>query len=449
MNKIRCAILGCGNVGSALVSQLVASHDDIVKRTGVDIEIAGIAVRNVAKHENADVDKAFFTNDPFALVNDSSVDIVVELIGGMDPASQLIDRAIETGKSVVSANKELLAKRGSDLVSAAASAGVDLFYEAAVAGAIPIVRLLAESLAAERLYRVSGIVNGTTNFVLSSMSEEGIDYHEALGEAQRLGLAESDPSADVDGHDAAAKAAILASIAYRCDVRLDDVVREGITKVRAEDVQYARQLGYVIKLLAVTELNQRGQLDTSGNKTPQTPQVSVRVYPAMVPISHPLASVRGAHNAVFIEGERCGEIMLYGQGAGGVPTASAVMGDLVDAATKRLAGHHPYASMIPARESVPRAQVSPSSDLRCAWYINMDVRDQPGVLAAVAKVFGDNEVSIRSMEQVGMGSEARLVFVTHAAREGGIDKTLEDLNGLGAVENIGGILRVFGDSRVR
>ncbi len=443
MGKIRCAILGCGNVGSALVSQLAEGHDDIVKRTGVDIEIAGIAVKDVAKHRNTDVDRTLFTDDPFALVDDNSVDIVVELIGGMDPASRLIDMAIGKGKSVVSANKELLARRGSDLLSAAASAGVDLFYEAAVGGAIPVVRLLSESLAAERLYRVSGIVNGTTNFVLSSMSEEGIDYNEALEEAQRLGLAESDPSADVDGYDAAAKAAILAGISYRCDVRLDDVAHEGITKVRAEDVQYARQLGYVIKLLAVTELSRQG--DT-------VPQVSVRVYPAMVPVSHPLASVRGAYNAVFIEGERCGEIMLYGQGAGGAPTASAVMGDLVDAAIKRLAGHRPYASMIPARESVlraPRARVSPPSDLRCAWYINMDVRDKPGVLAAVAKVFGDNEVSIRSMEQVGMGGEARLVFVTHEAREGDIDQTLEELNGLGAVENIGGILRVFGDNRVR
>ncbi len=473
MNKIRCAILGCGNVGSALVSQLIVGHDDIVKRTGVDIEIAGIAVRDVAKHRDAKhgyIDGSLFTDDPFALVNDSSVDIVVELIGGTDPASQLIDRAIETGKSVVSANKELLARRGSDLVSAAASAGVELLYEAAVAGAIPVVRLLAESLAAEQLYRVSGIVNGTTNFVLSAMSEEGVDYHEALEEAQRLGLAESNPSADVDGYDAAAKAAILAGIAYRCDVRLDDVAREGITRVRAEDVQYARQLGYIIKLLAVTELNQKSRPNVSENQASQAPtapqvsqaptvpqapaastvpQVSVRVYPAMVPVSHPLASVRGAHNAVFIEGERCGEIMLYGQGAGGVPTASAVMGDLVDAAAKRLAGHQPYASMVPAREPVPRAYVIPPSELRCAWYINMDVRDQPGVLAAVAHVFGDNGVSIRSMEQVGMGSEARLIFVTHEAREGDIDKTLEELHGLGAVENIGGILRVFGESKTR
>ena len=437
------------------MSQLIIGHDDIVERTGVDIEIAGIAVRDVAKHRDAKhayIDGSLFTDDPFALVNDSSVDIVVELIGGTDPASQLIDRAIETGKSVVSANKELLARRGSDLVSAAASAGVELLYEAAVAGAIPVVRLLAESLAAEQLYRVSGIVNGTTNFVLSAMSEEGVDYHEALEEAQRLGLAESDPSADVDGYDAAAKAAILASIAYRCDVRLDDVAREGITRVRAEDVQYARQLGYIIKLLAVTELNQKSRSHASGSQVsqvPSVPQVSVRVYPAMVPISHPLASVRGAHNAVFIEGERCGEIMLYGQGAGGVPTASAVMGDLVDAAVKRLAGHQPYVSMVPARELVPRAYVIPPSELRCAWYINMDVRDQPGVLAAVAHVFGDNGVSIRSMEQVGLGSEARLIFVTHEAREGDIDKTLEELHGLGAVENIGGILRVFGEGQTR
>ncbi|MCL4434146.1 MAG: homoserine dehydrogenase [Actinobacteria bacterium] len=505
---VRCAVLGCGNVGSALISLLVNGRDEIRKRSGIDLEIAGVAVRDTAKERPLLPDalsRELFTDDPFALVDDSSVDVVVELIGGISPAGQVIDRAIASGKSVVSANKELLATRGADLVAAAASAGVDLLYEAAVAGAIPIVRLLSESLAVEQVYRVAGIMNGTTNYVLTSMSEDGIGYEEALSRAQSLGLAESDPAADVDGHDAAAKVAILSSIAYGCDVRLDDISREGITGVRAVDVEYARQMGYVIKLLAIAESvagsgaapiaapiatrparsvaapsvanadviaggntwdvtvagnaimdtgaavasaggAARGQVlgNQLGNQFANIPEISVRVYPAMVPVSHPLASVRGSYNAVYVEGMSCGQIMLYGQGAGGVPTASAVLGDLVDAATRRLAGHRPYGSSIPVRKAAPRARISPPDRLRCAWYLNMDVTDRPGVLASVARVFGDNDISIRSMEQVGMGDEARLVFVTHEALEGNVQRTLTELRQLDAVEDIGGILRVFG-----
>jgi homoserine dehydrogenase len=495
-------------VGSALISLLVNGRDEIRKRSGIDLEIAGVAVRDTAKERPLLPDalsRELFTDDPFALVDDSSVDVVVELIGGISPAGQVIDRAIASGKSVVSANKELLATRGADLVATAASAGVDLLYEAAVAGAIPIVRLLSESLAVEQVYRVAGIMNGTTNYVLTSMSEDGIGYEEALSRAQSLGLAESDPTADVDGHDAAAKVAILSSIAYSCDVRLDDIAREGITGVRAVDVEYARQLGYVIKLLAIAESvaepgaapgaaqparsvavpsvansgaiaggntrditvagnaimstggavvstggavdgqvsgNQSG--DQLGDQLVNMPEISVRVYPAMVPVSHPLASVRGAYNAVYVEGMSCGQIMLYGQGAGGVPTASAVLGDLVDAATRRLAGHRPYGSSIPVRRVAPRARISPPDRLRCAWYLNMDVTDRPGVLASVAQVFGDNDISIRSMEQVGMGDEARLVFVTHEALEGNVQRTLTELRQLDVVEDVGGILRVFG-----
>ena len=434
---MRVAVLGCGNVGSALVGLLLAEAPAIAARSGVRLALAGVAVGNPAK-DRPGVPPELLTGDAKQLVEDPQVDVVVELIGGLEPARSLLEAALAAGKPVVTANKELLASEGPELAAAAASAGVDLLYEAAVAGAIPIIRPLRESLAGERILRVIGIVNGTTNFILTRMAEGGLGYGEALTEAQRLGYAERDPTADVDGHDAAAKAAILASLAFRCDVRADAVPRQGISAIDPVDIAFARQLGYVVKLLAVAE---RVEMAPDGRRPGdmEVPEISVRVHPAMLPSTHPLASVRGAFNAVFVEGDAAGELMLYGRGAGGLPTASAVLGDVIDAA------HHLRSGA--AARAVPRvaARLHPAADLRCAWYLNIDVVDRPGVLAAVATVFGVHGVSIRSMEQVGMGDEARLVFLTHVARQGDLMATLADLRDLDVVDHVGGVLRVLGD----
>ncbi|HXX90117.1 MAG TPA: homoserine dehydrogenase [Acidimicrobiales bacterium] len=429
-DPVGVAVLGAGTVGGALVAMLLGDAPGIEQRSGVRIELMGVAVADPARPREG-IPPALLTGDAKALVDDPRVQVVVELIGGVDPARGLVESALGAGKPVVTANKELLATYGAELARAAAGAGVDLLYEAAVAGAIPIIRPLRESLAGERVRRVMGIVNGTTNYILTTMTESGSSYAEALAEAQRLGYAERDPSADVEGHDAAAKAAIVASLAFRRDVVADDVRREGIARVQPVDIAFAGRLGYVVKLLAVAE------------RFEDNDEISVRVHPAMLPTTHPLASVRGAYNAVFVEGEACGELMLYGRGAGGLPTASAVLGDLIDAA------HHLRSGA--AARLVPRGRacIRPTDDLRCAWYLNIDVVDRPGVLAAVAHVFGDHGVSIRSMEQVGLGDEARLIFLTHVARDGDVTETIEGLRALDVVEHVGGVLRVLGDEEVR
>ena len=445
---MRVAVLGCGNVGGALVAILLADAAAIAARSGVRLELVGVAVGDPSRGRPG-VPESLITGDAKGLVSDPGVDVVVELIGGVDPARELVEEALAAGKSVVTANKELIAAHGSALAETAAAAGLDLLYEAAVAGAIPLIRPLRESLAGERIRRVMGIVNGTTNYILTMMSEDGVSYAHALAEAQRLGYAERDPSADVDGHDAASKAAILASLAFRCDVVADDVPREGIATVDPVDISFADRLGYVVKLLAVIERT-GGSEGFAGNAAEPDGagddgagddgvlEISVRVHPAMLLRTHPLAAVRGAFNAVFIEGDNAGELMLYGQGAGGKPTASAVLGDLIDAA------HH-LRSGAPGR-FVPRVRprFRPTDDLRCAWYVNIDVADRPGVLAAVAQLFGDNGVSIRSMEQVGLGDEARLIFLTHVAREGDVQRTLAGLRRLDVVDRVGGVLRVIG-----
>ncbi|MGH9091193.1 MAG: homoserine dehydrogenase, partial [Acidimicrobiales bacterium] len=325
---VRVAVLGCGNVGGALAELLLTQAPAIARRSGIHFELVGVAVLDLARPRPAPVPAGLLTDDPKELVERPGVDVVVELIGGVDPARTLVEAALRAGRPVVTANKALLAEAGAELAGLAAAHGVDLLYEASVAGAIPVIRPLRESLAGERVVRVMGIVNGTTNFILTRMGEDGMDYADALAEAQRLGLAERDPTADVEGHDAAAKAAILAGLAFGSDLVGSDVHREGISGVRAVDVAFADRLGYVVKLLAVAELVDGG------------PDVSVRVHPAMVPRSHPLASVRGAFNAVFVEGEGAGELMLYGRGAGGPPTASAVLGDLIDAARNLRSGAH-------------------------------------------------------------------------------------------------------------
>jgi len=423
---VRVAILGCGNVGAALVGIVQDRAEALAVQSGARLTIAGIAVHDLGAPRPDHVPRSLLTTDASGLVADPAVDVVVELIGGLDPAGTLVRTALDAGRPVVTANKALLASpAGVELRALARERGVDLLYEAAVAGAIPLVRALRESLTGERIHRVMGIVNGTTNFILTRMGEQGADYAAALAEAQDLGLAERDPTADVEGFDAAAKAAILAGVAFGYNVSDDAVFREGITAITASDVEFARRAGYVIKLLAIVE--------RSGGDG-----LSVRVHPALVPGTHPLAGVRDAFNAVFIEGEAAGELMLYGQGAGGLPTASAVVGDLIDATRNLLAG-----TTAPTPDRGP-AHLVPEVELESEFYVSLDVTDRPGVLGAVTTAFGDNGVSIRSVEQEGDSGEARLVFVTHRAREGDLRATLATLGGLDVVERIGGVLRIVG-----
>jgi homoserine dehydrogenase len=418
-------VLGCGNVGAALVELVRGRADAIAARTGLRLEIAKVAVRSTTKERGVDLPEGVLTHDAAGLVVDPEIDVVVEVIGGIEPARELILAAVKAGKPVVTANKELLANVGAELFGAAEEAGVDLLFEAAVGGGIPVIRPLRESLAGEEIRRVMGIVNGTTNYILTRMTEGGVAYSDALSEAQSLGYAERDPTADVEGFDAAAKAAIIASIAFGSRVVAGDVYHEGISGITPTDVAYAAKMGYVLKLLAIAERTASGAL-------------GVRVHPAMVPKSHPLAAVRDSFNAVFVEGDAVGELMFYGRGAGGFPTASAVLGDLVDAAVNRHKGSHASIG------ALAKATISPIDEVESAYYLNLDVIDRPGVLAAVAGVFGEHGVSIRSMEQEGLGGEARLVFITHLAREAAVQATLRDLNHLEAVDRITSVLRVIG-----
>jgi homoserine dehydrogenase len=422
---VRVGLLGCGNVGAALVELVRGRADDIAARTGLRLEVAKVAVRSTTKDRGVDLPDGVLTHDAAGLVVDPDIDVVVEVIGGIEPARELILAAMKAGKPVVTANKELLANVGAELFAAAEGCGVDLLFEAAVGGGIPVIRPLRESLAGEQIQRVMGIVNGTTNYILTRMTEAGVSYADALAEAQSLGYAERDPTADVEGFDAAAKAAIIASIAFGCRVVAGDVYSEGIAGITPTDVAYAAKMGYVLKLLAIAERTPSGAL-------------GVRVHPAMVPVDHPLAAVRDSFNAVFVQGEAVGELMFYGRGAGGFPTASAVLGDLVDAAVNRHKGSHASIG------ALAKATISPVDDVESAYYLNLDVLDRPGVLAAVAGVFGEHGVSIRSMEQEGLGGEARLVFITHLAREAAVQATLRDLHHLDAVDRITSVLRVVG-----
>ena len=459
-------ILGCGTVGSALVELLAERRADIVARCGVELDPVAVAVRS-PERPRPHVPAGLLTGDASAVVAHPDVDVVVELIGGIDPPRALLAEALATGKPVVTANKELLATHGAELFAEARAAGVDLLFEAAVAGAIPLVRALRESLAGESVRRIMGIVNGTTNYILSRMSAGGATYADALAEAQALGYAESDPRADVEGHDAAAKLAIMAGIVFGADVTAADVHCEGITTLSPNDIAFARRLGHVIKLLAIAErvddapggsgaTNRGGGAGSPDATTlrpcveeqagtpprppgPQPPTIAVRVHPAMVPEEHPLAAVRESFNAVFIEGEAAGELMLYGRGAGGHPTASAVLGDLIDAARNLRRGAAPE-----PRPATP-ARIHPIGELRTAYYLALEVTDRPGVLAAVAGVFGRHGVSIRSMEQEGLGSEARIIFITHVAYEQDMRATLDDLRHLDAVRQVGSVLRVIAD----
>lgn len=425
-DQVRVGLLGCGNVGQALV-RLVDEHAELIAaRAGARVVVTRIAVRDLTKARGLSVPASVFTADPAAVVADPEVDVVVEVMGGVDPARGLIEAALEAGKPVVTANKELIARNGPELLARAAARGVDLLFEASVAGGIPLMRPLRESLAGDRIRRVLGIVNGTTNYILTRMTEDGATFADALAEAQRLGYAEADPTADVEGFDAAAKAAIIATIAFGAPVGPDAVYREGITQVTDDDIRSARSLGYVVKLLAVAE-------EVGGD-------VAVRVHPAMVPVQHPLASVRDAFNAVFIEADAVGELMLYGRGAGGDPTASAVLGDLVDASRNLVAGAR--GATIGELETKP---IRAMSEVESPFYVLVEAADQPGVLAAIATQFGNHGVSIKSMEQRGIGPDARLVFITHRAREADLNATLDALRDVDVVIRVGSVIRVVGE----
>ena len=425
MTNLTIGLLGCGTVGGALVDLLDARRATITARTGVELRIGAIAVRDTAKHQDRLADPSLLTTDTAAVVADPDVDIVVELIGGTDPALTFVRTALENGKPVITGNKELLAAHGPELYAVAAEHGVDLLFEAAVAGGIPLIRPLRESLVGEDISRVMGIINGTTNYILTKMSQEGADYADALADAQALGFAEADPTADVEGYDAGAKAAIIASIVFGVDVRSSDVQHEGISSITAADIDTAKRLGYVIKALAVIER-------ADG-------EVAVRVHPAMVPTGHPLANVNDSFNAVFVEGATVGDLMFYGRGAGGGPTASAVLGDLVDAAVN-------VANGAAARLSITeKATLRSVDELSSQYYLTMVVSDEPGVLAQVATVFGTHGVSIQVMEQSGTGGDAELCLILHETTEAALHATLDELDGLNVVRGIGSVIRLVSD----
>jgi homoserine dehydrogenase len=413
-------------VGAALVDLVGAQAAAIEARTGVRLEVARVAVRNLSAPREVQLPEGVLTRDAFDVVNDPSIDVVVEVIGGIEPARELITTALRNGKPVITANKELLANVGTELYAVADEAGVDLLFEAAVAGGIPVIRALRESLRGEPITRVMGIINGTTNFILTKMTEEGTDYTAALAEAQALGFAERDPTADVEGFDAGAKAAIIATIAFGSKVVAGDVYHEGISRVSAHDIAMATRLGYVVKLLGIAEAD------------PVTHEIAVRVHPTMVPHHHPLASVRESYNAVFVEGSAVGSLMFYGRGAGGSPTASAVLGDVIDAAVNLANGTHG------AIGSFGKAAIRPIDETSAEYLLSMDVADRPGVLHAVTGVFARHDVSIRAAEQEGLGPDARLVFITHTAREASMQATVRELRSLDVVRSVGSLLRVIG-----
>ncbi len=423
---VRVALLGCGTVGSEVVRLLHEQADDLEARIGAPVELVGIAVRRPNRDRGA-IARELFTTDALGLVKRDDVDVVIEVVGGIEPARTWLVEALRSGKSVITGNKALLAEDGGTLHDAAADGGADLYYEAAVAGAIPLLRPLRESLHGDRITRVTGIVNGTTNFILSAMDSTGAGYSEALEEATALGYAEPDPTADVEGFDAAAKAAILASLAFHTRVRAADVYREGITEVSAADVASAKAMGCTIKLLCIATRTADGG-------------VSVRVHPAMIPRSHPLASVGDAFNAVFVEAEAAGQLMFYGRGAGGAPTASAVLGDLVAVSRNRLAG-----TRASSESSYADLPVRPMGDVLTRYHVSLDVADKAGVLAAVAGVFARHDVSIATVNQSGRGEDAILVIVTHAARDADLAATVSDLRKLDFVRSIASVLRVEGE----
>lgn len=422
---LRVGMLGCGVVGGEVARLITANQKDLTARSGAHLDLVKIGVRNLAR---PNVSKELLTTDLESIVKDASIDLIIEVIGGIEPARTLILEALANGKSVVTANKALLAKHGAELFAAADKSGVDLYYEAAVAGAIPILRPLRESLVGDHIQRVMGIVNGTTNFILTKMDESGAAFGDALAEAQALGFAEADPTADVEGFDAAAKAAILAGLAFHSRVTDSDVYREGITKITASDVAVAKSLDLVVKLLAIAELTNEGK-------------ISVRVHPTLISRSHPLASVRESFNAVFVESESAGAMMFYGRGAGGAPTASAILGDLVAVARHRVSG-----GLGPRESDYADLGIAEMGSTKTRYLIRLEVTDRPGVLAAVAQTFSKHDVSIQTVRQTGRGDNAELIVMTHKATDSALASTVADLSTLDAVKDIASVIRVEGMS---
>ena len=423
--ELGIGMLGCGVVGSQVARLLTEDSGDFAARSGARLNLKRIAVRDLsAKREH--VKSELLTTDSNSVVEDSTIDIVIEVMGGIEPARTLILKAITNGKSIITANKALLAKHGAELFEAADKKGVDLYYEAAVGGAIPILRPLRESIVGDHVHRIMGIVNGTTNYILTKMDEEGSDFGAALKEAQQLGFAEADPTADVEGHDAAAKAAILAGLAFHTRVTSDQVSAEGITKITARDVAVAHDINHVIKLLAIAELTEKGE-------------VSVRVQPTLLPRQHPLAAVRNAFNAIFVEAESAGELMFYGRGAGGAPTASAILGDLIAIARNMTSGGAGH-----GESDYAELRFADPGSVNTRYLIRLDVNDRPGVLASVAQIFATNKVSIETVRQSGRGDSAELIVMTHSANEGSLSKTVADLAKSDAVKSVESVLRVEG-----
>lgn len=418
-------MLGCGVVGGQVAALLEKNNAELSTRAGAKLILKKIAVRDV-KAVRDGVSPALLTTDVQSVINDSEIDIVIEVMGGIDPARELILAAIKNGKSVVTANKALLASYGADLFTAADNKGVDLYYEAAVAGAIPIIRPMRESLVGDQITRVIGIVNGTTNYILTKMDEEGRAFDEVLKEAQSLGYAEADPTADIEGFDAASKAAIIAGLAFHSRVTVSDVYREGISAITAADVAVAKTMNHVIKLLAIAEL------------TPDN-RISVRVHPALIARSHPLAAVRDAYNAVFVEAKSAGQLMFYGRGAGGAPTASAVLGDVVAVARHRISQ-----SVGPRESDYADRAIAPIGDTKTQFLIRLDVADKPGVLATIAQVFATEGVSIQTVRQSGRGSDAELIIVSHGATESALSATVKALSNMDIVTKVESVLRVQG-----
>lgn len=481
----KVALLGCGTVGTALLELLAAQSSRIASQWGVRIEVAAILVSDAARARPPEVPQHLLTDNPQEVITRPDIDVVVEVMGGTDPARELVLSALRSGKPLVTANKELLARYGAEVLAAAWAGGVRLYFEAAVAGGIPLIRPLQVSLAGETIHTIMGIVNGTTNYILTQMAEHGVSYEAALAQAQELGFAERDPTADVEGHDAAAKAAILASIATGAVVHLDDVYCEGISSLTVTDLESAERLGYAVKLLAIVERKVIGEVEgvaggligggeesgDGGDKGGEEGdgereeseagsdrEIMVRVHPALVPKDHPLATVRDAYNAVFVEGSTVGELMFYGPGAGGGPTATAVLGDLINAATEAEVGfqggesepqdgeeetqNNPYQA-----PEYPQVRILPMSDLRTCYYLSVEVIDRPGVLASVASVFGKHDVSIRLMEQYELQNnpdDAHLVFLTHIALEKNMQAAIRELQTLEVVRQVNTLIRVVG-----
>jgi len=425
MKILKVGMLGCGVVGSQIARLLVENKSDLTSRAGANLELVKVAVKNI-KTKREGIPSNLLTDDAKSIVNDPEIDLIIEVIGGITPAKELILAAIKNGKSVVTANKALLAQSGAELYAAADNANVDLYYEAAVAGAIPILRPLRESLVGDQVLRIMGIVNGTTNYILTKMDESGTAFEDALKQAQALGFAEADPTADVEAIDAASKAAILAGLAFHSRVSDSDVYREGISKITATDVKVAKAMDMVIKLLAIAELTPDGE-------------ISVRVHPALLSRTHPLASVRESFNAVFVEAKSAGQLMFYGKGAGGEPTASAILGDLVAVARHKVSG-----GIGPKESDYADLKIAKIGQTKTRYLIRLNVADKPGVLESVAHVFASHSVSIQTVRQTGAGDKAELIVMTHSSTDSALSETVKDLSKLPAVTDVASVLRVEG-----